>query len=254
MAIKAIVTKLDEAPEALREHYTERDGKFFLSVDAVEGFSLEDVTGLKAALGKERTERERFEGLTTKFKDLDPDKVRTALTELEALKAIDPTKEADKLANTKFESAKAQLVEKHTGEITERDQRINTLTKTVEELLIDAVATGALAEAKGAVDLLLPHVRANTRVKEVDGKMTVEVVDKAGNVRIADGKGTPMDISGLVAEMRQSEAFARAFEGGGQSGTGKEHDAQGGKSKADFGGSRIERQAAIAQKYKLPAT
>jgi hypothetical protein len=80
----------------------------------------------------------------------------------------------------------------------------------------------ALAEAKGAVDLLLPHVLASTRTVEKEpGRFEVEVIDKDGNVRI-DGKGNNMDIKGLVAEMRQSEAFGRAFDGTGHSGSGKQ--------------------------------
>lgn len=251
MALKAILASLDGIDDATKALYVEKDGKFVLDVETVDGFSLEDVNGLKTALGKERTRADKAEGLIGKFKDLDPDKARAALTELEELKKLDPNKEADKIANSKFEAAKTQLLEKHTGEITSRDERIGHLTKTVEGLLIDAAATSALAEAKGSVELLLPHVRAHTRVKEVDGKFTVEVVDKDGNAKIADSKGTPMDIKGLVAEMRQSEAFGRAFEASGSSGTGKlpGNGGGGGGQKGNFGGTREERTAAIAAKF-----
>lgn len=226
MALKAIVEKLEDVAEPMREHYRAgtadegTEGKFVLGVEAVSGFTLENVDGLKSALGKERTRADKAEGLTVKFKDLDPDKARAAMTELEELKKLDPSAEADKIANTKFEAAKAQLLEKHASELTERDERNKHLSSTVESLLIDAAATAALAEAKGSVELLLPHVKSHTRVKEVDGKFVVEVVDKDGNGRIGDAKGTPMDIKGLVAEMRQSSTFARAFDGSGQSGGG----------------------------------
>jgi hypothetical protein len=259
MAIKAIIDKLEDVAEPLREHYRAgtpdegAEGRFVLGVESVSGFALENVDGLKSALGKERTQREKLERDVVKFKDLDPEKAREALAELETLKAIDPSKEADKIANTKFEAAKAQLLEKHTGEIKAREDRIGLLTGTVESLLIDAAATAALAEAKGSVELLLPHVRKHAKVKEVDGRFLVEIVDKDGNGRIADGKGTPMDIKGLVAEMRESETFARAFDGDGHSGTGKEPDNKGGNVKGDFGGDREARQAAIASKFKLPA-
>lgn len=260
MAIKAIIDKLEDAPEPLREHYRAgtadegTEGKFVLGVESVGGFALEDVSGLKSALGKERTQREKLERDVVKYKDLDPDKAREALAELETLKAIDPSKEADKIANTKFEAAKAQLLEKHTGEIKAREDRIGLLTGTVESLLVDAAATAALAEAKGSVELLLPHVRKHAKVKEVDGKFTVEIVDKDGNGRIADGKGTPMDIRGLVAEMRESETFARAFDGDGHSGTGKEPDNKGGGPvKPSMGGSKEERVAAISKMFKTPA-
>lgn len=260
MALRAIVDKLEDAPEALREHYRAgtaeegAEGKFVLGVEAVGGWALEDVSGLKTTFSKEMTERKRLAKELERFKDLDPDKAREALVKVEEFGAIDPAKEADKLANSKFEAAKAQLLEKHTSEIKARDDRNTYLTNTVDELVRVSRATAALAEAKGSVDLLLPHVLKNTRTVEKDGKFAVEVIDAEGNVRIADGKGTPMDLKGLVAEMRQSEVYSRAFEGDGQSGTGKTADTLGGGAqKGDFGGSREERQAAIAAKFKLPA-
>ncbi|ODT09445.1 MAG: hypothetical protein ABS35_42970 [Kaistia sp. SCN 65-12] len=252
MALKALLASLDGIDDATKALYVEKDGKFILDVETVEGFALEDVSGLKTALGKERTARENAERLTAAFKDIDPAKAKEALAKVEEWGNLDPSKEADKIANSKFEAAKTQLLEKHTGELTSRDERIGHLTKTVEGLLIDAAATSALAEAKGSVELLLPHVRAHTRVKEVDGKFQVEVIDKDGNAKIADSKGTPMDIKGLVAEMRQSEAFGRAFEASGNSGTGKQPGnggGFGGGKKGDFGGTREERAAAIAAKF-----
>tara|TARA_R110002051_G_scaffold22502_5_gene58174 strand:+ start:1365 stop:2132 length:768 start_codon:yes stop_codon:yes gene_type:complete len=255
MALKAVLDTIDDAPEALREHYTEQDGKFVLAVEAVGGYALEDVSGLKSALGKERTRAEKLERDVVAFKDLDPAKARTALAELEELKALDPAKEADKIANTKFEAAKAQLLEKHNADLTERDGRIKTLNGAVDGLVREQRATAAIAEAKGAVDLLLPHVLRFTRTVEKDGKFSVEVIDADGNCRIGDSKGSPMTIKDLVAEMRGSETFGRAFDGDGQSGSGKQQDNPGGGTKkGDMGGSREERTAAIASRFKLPAS
>ncbi|MFC3072357.1 hypothetical protein [Shinella pollutisoli] len=222
MALKAIVDAVDSLPESAREFYVkdETSGKFRLDVESVDGFALEDVSGLKTALGKERTTREGLERQVVRFKDLDPDKAREALAKLEELTAIDPAKEADKIANTKFEAAKSQLLEKHSGELSSRDERIKGLTGTIDGLLREQRATTAIAEAKGSVDLLLPHVLNATRTVEKDGKFEVEVVDRNGNVRI-DGKGNNMDIKGLIAEMKASEVFGRAFEASGQSGSGK---------------------------------
>lgn len=251
MAIKAILPSLDQAPEALREHYTEQDGKFFLSVEAVDGYALENVNGLKSALGAERTKREQLERDVVKFKDIDPDKARTALAKLQELGDLDPTKEADKIANTRFEAAKAQLLEKHQGEIGQRDERIGMLTSTVDDLLRRQRATAAIAAAKGSVDLLLPHVLAATRTVEKDGKFAVEVVDPLGNIRIGDGKGTPMDLDALVTEMRSSATFKAAFEGEGHGGGGKQHDKITGPAAGDMGGDRNARQAAIRAKFGL---
>lgn len=251
MALKAILTALDQAPEALREHYTERDGKFVLGVEPVDGYSLEDVTGLKSALGAERTKREQYERDVIKFKDLDPDKARAALAKLAELEGIDPTKEADKIANSKFEAAKAQLLEKHQGEISQRDDRNAFLTSTVDNLLREQQATAALAAQKGNVEVLLPHILGATRTVEKDGKFVVEVIDKAGNIRIADAKGTPMDLTALVAEMRESKTFAANFEGDGQGGGGKQPDGHKTFAKGNAGGTPEERRAYFASKLGL---
>jgi DNA-directed RNA polymerase subunit F len=230
MALKAVLTAEEHGKlgDGLKSEYKQVDGKFILDVTPTDGYELDDVSGLKSSLGKERTAKSALEKQLEKFKDLDPDAARTALTELEELKAIDPKKEADKLASTKVESAKQQLMAAHSKEVKQRDDRISALTKTVEALLIDSTAAAAIAEAKGDVELLMPHVRKHTRVKEDNGQFSVEIVDKDGNARIGDSKGGPMDIKGLIAEMRSSPTFGKAFEGDGTTGSGKQPGSAGG--------------------------
>lgn len=239
MSLKALVEKIDDVPETARSFYSEKDGKFVLDVEAVEGFSLEDTSGLKSSLGKERQKVRELERITSKFKDLDPDKAREAMEQLEEFRKIDPVKEADKIVAQKLEAAKGQMVEKHSKELQEREGRIGALTQTVQNLLIDQAATSALADAKGSVELLLPHVQRHTRVREVDGKYLVEVIGKDGEPRIGNAKGDPMTIADLVQEMRKSDTFGRAFEGSGQSGSGTRPTNNGGgmsqiKSRKDF--------------------
>lgn len=259
MALKAVVEKLEDVADAFREHYRAgtaeegMDGKFVLAVESASGFALENVEGLKSALGKERTTRERLERDVVKYKDLDPDKARAALAELEELKKIDPTAEADKIANGKFEAAKAQLITAHQTEIKTREDRIGFLTGAVDELVRKQQATAVIAEFKGSVDLLLPHVLKATRTVERDGKFLTEVIDGDGNVRIGDAQGTPMDVKGLVAEMRKSDTFARAFDADGHDGQGKKPDGSPtGPKKGDLSGSRQERAAYFASKHGLP--
>lgn len=220
MALKALVESIEDVSEDQRGLYKETDGKFVLQVEPVSGYALENIEGLKTTLGKEMTKRKALEKDVLKFKDIDPDKAREALVKLEELGNYDPTKEADKIVAERVDAAKRQLLDKHTKEIQDRDGKVGSLTKTIESLLIDNAATGALAELKGSVNLLLPHVKNRTRVRETDGKYIVEVIDGEGNARIGNAKGDPMTIKELVQEMRQSEEFGRAFEGIGQSGGG----------------------------------
>ncbi|KWT70760.1 Phage protein [Hyphomicrobium sulfonivorans] len=219
--LKAIIDTVDGLPDAVKEHYKQGDdGKFVLTVEAVNGFSLEDVTGLKNALGKERSTREALEKATAKFKDLDPDKAREALAKMAELSEIDPQKEADKLAQAKVDAIKAQLLESHGKDLKTRDDTLSAYRTQIEKLLIDSAATSALADAKGSIDLLLPHIRNAARVVEKDGAFAVEIVKPDGSPKV-NGKGDNMSITELVAEMRQSDVFGRAFEASGHSGTGK---------------------------------
>lgn len=225
MALKAILDSLDGVDEHFKGEYVEKeiDGKkaFVLDVESVGGYSLEDVGGLKTSLGKERATREKLEKDVIKFKDIDPDKARSALEELEELKKLDPEKEADKIANTKLEAAKAQLIKKHNEDLEAERSKSGKYRGKVEELLRDGVAIAALAEMKGSVDLLLPHVRSQTRVVEDGDDFRVEVIGKDGNARIGNSKGELMSIKDLIAEMRDSDTFGLAFEGDGKSGGGK---------------------------------
>lgn len=219
--LKAIVDSLDGLSDDLKSAYEEKDGKFFLKVEPVDGYALEDVSGLKNTLSKEMTTRKNLEKIANKFKDLDPDYVANALKELDELKKIDPEKEVDRLVNTKLEAHKTQLVAKHEEELNSERAKSEKYRRKIEDLLRDQVATQHIAEMKGSVKLLLPHVRAFTRVVEENDDFRVEVIDQAGNVRIGDSKGSPMSIADLIREMRESEEFGRAFEGDGTSGTGK---------------------------------
>jgi len=248
MALKAILDSLEGA-EALKDHYTEKDGKFYLNVEPVNGFALEDITGLKTALSKERGSRETLERAAAKWKDLDPDKARDALARLAEIADLDPKKEADKIALAKIEELKKQLLDKHSNELKTREDRAATLLRQIESLLIDSAATAALAESKGSVDLLLPHVRSQVRVKEQDGKFSVEVINSEGNTRV-NNAANPMTIAELVAEMKASEKFGRAFEASGQSGGGAKGGGGGGaQQKGDLGGTKSERAAAIAARF-----
>lgn len=71
MALKAILSKEehDALPEALREYYAEKDGKFILDAEGVE-----DVSGLKNALTAVRDElktaKKQLQETIDKFKDI----------------------------------------------------------------------------------------------------------------------------------------------------------------------------------------
>lgn len=113
----------------------------------------------------------------------------------------------------------------------EADKRVATVTETKDaELsamqgalykhLISDAASRALAEHKGSMELLLPHVeKACKVVRKDDGSYSVTVLDDQGDSRF-DSAGGLMGVAGLVAEMKTQEKFERAFDSETKAGTG----------------------------------
>lgn len=183
---------------------------------------VQERDALKANRDQILTEAKQAKERLKNYDGVDPDefkKLKDAAAEAERKKA---ESEGD------FKSLEKQLIERHTSELGARDQRISTLTSALEKRLIDADAAQVLAELKGSVKGLLPHIRPHLKVVEQDGEFVAVVVDSRGNPRIADGKGTPMTIKDLAEEFRADSDLARLFEGSGSSG--------GGASKSNAGG------------------
>jgi len=222
MALAAIVkeeTYTGLSEEIQKEYTKQDDGTYLLDVTAVDDFALENVKGLKSALSSERTAREAAETKLKAFDDLDVAKAREALTKVEEMANWKPE---DKVQE-QIHAITTQLTEKHKTELRKKDQANSTLIKQLEKVMIEAEAVKAITENKGSSTLLLPHVLNATRMRQNDqGGFVVEVVGEDGNPRIspATGSTAPMLIAELVAEMKNQDTFAPAFEGSGATGSG----------------------------------
>ena len=113
----------------------------------------------------------------------------------------------------------------------EADKRVAVVTETkdgelaemraaLSKHLISDAASRALAEHKGSIDLLLPHVLASCKmVRKDSGDYGVTVLDAQGDARL-DSAGGFLGVGGLVAEMKTQEKFGRAFESEAKDGSG----------------------------------
>lgn len=196
--------------EGLRGLYEEKGGEYLLSIEG-----LEDTSGLKSALEKERKARSEYEKAAKRYEGLG--KSPEEITEL--VKAQEEAEKAKLEQKGEWEKLKAQLLENHKKELGTRDEAVQKMRTTLESFLVDAAATEAIATAKGIPQLLLPHVKSAVKVVEEDGKYLVRVVGKDGTPRM-NAKGEFLGIKDLVSEMRESDIFARAFDGSGTSGGG----------------------------------
>lgn len=114
----------------------------------------------------------------------------------------------------------------------EADKRVATVTETKDAELLDMqgalhkhlisdAASRALAEHKGSMELLLPHVEKACKVVRhpETGDYTVTVLDAEGASRF-DSAGALMGVAGLVAEMKTEAKYERAFDSEAKPGTG----------------------------------
>ena len=182
--------------------------------EAVASKVTEETEGLRLNRDEVLKEKKSLTEKLRKYKDVDPEKY----AELTALQEEAERKAAEESGN--FETLKTQLMEQHAKELDTEKSKGEKLTRSLENYLVRAAATKAIADADGTVDLLLPHVIARLRVMENDDGHFARVVDTEGQPVLEDAaKGIPMTIDTLVTgEMK--EKFPSAFKGTGATGGG----------------------------------
>lgn len=243
MALKALISKEDHAKlgDALKgEYQPQADGTYLLSVEGVNGFALENVTGLKNTLATERENARKAGELVSKFGDLDPEKARDALGKVEKMSKWTPEeKVADQL-----KAQVAQVEGKYTAELKSKAEREAKLHGIVTKLLVDSEVRRVIAD-KGSATLLLPHMRDRIRVEERNGEFVPVVVDEKGTPRISmkSGSSDPMGIEEYVLSTKNDKDLSHGWFGSGHSGSG----AAGSSSSGAGGGGRFSISEADAR-------
>ncbi len=181
MALPAHVETLDTVPEELRPHYVPaEDGGFRLDAEGIE-----DVSGLKSALAKERAARK-------------------------ALRA-----ELDARAGPEGENGDGGAAGGGDMPAAGDPGPVERLRRQLERRLVEAEARAAIVAARGAPELLLPVLLPLLGVEEgEDGAFRARVVSG-----VAGGE-VPESLEALVEGLRRSDVYGRAFDGSGKSGSG----------------------------------
>lgn len=190
--LKAVIDKLEDVAESLREFYVERNGKFELKV---EGMKTEaDVARVQTALDKERTAhtvtKTAAKAATDKlveFADLDPHEVGEKLAKLATLEAAgggtpDQAK-IDALVTQRVEAGIKSKVAPLERQLKEANEKVTAseakigefTTKDTNRTIDDAVRSAALAAKvqPTAVDDFVSLSRGNFVVGE-DGKVVTK--------------------------------------------------------------------------------
>lgn len=238
MPLDSIVEDINQVDESVRSFYKETEHGYMLDVAPRGGFALENVEGLKSALGKERARATDLSNQVRNFEGIDPVEVRSKMDRLAELEAIDPAKQDEK-TQAQIKAMQDQLVSRHQAELQEATSVTGKYKSQLEQILVDDRAKDAILKAGGdekTIAFMLHEVKSKIRVQETEnGQFTTVVVDSAGNPRIGDSSGSPMTVAQLVADMKngpESDLWAAAFPGRNKSGGGRPSDTQGGTPSA----------------------
>lgn len=210
---------------------------------AIETATAAAVKELKTKNEQLREEKVNANKKLQEFEGINPEEVRKLKDEAEKSER----EKQEKAGN--WDSLKIQMQEKHGKEIKEKDDRIAFLYKAVETHLVDSKLTRALAEAKGSAHLLLHPLKQHVGVYEENDQILARVIDPGTNTpRIGDASGKPMTMEQLVAEFKENDIYAQAFEATGTGGSGA--PANGSKGPRGVKGNSMKR----SDYNKLPST
>lgn len=204
MALKAQVASLEglsDATKALYQPVKDDAGKvvaYRLDVEPVDGLSLENVTGLKGALAKERARA---------------DELAKAVTDPAAKAAQEAALQQAQQAAQQLPAVQAEL------------ERLKTVAAAAEAKLQTMTGKAADAELKAAAeragaidgDLLMPHLKPRVKVEQDGTGLRIVPVDATGQPRQRldpkTDKLAPMELDDLLQELRQDKKFMPLFKG-----------------------------------------
>lgn len=221
MAFRIVADSQNDLPEGLRAAAKSDGGKFIVE-SLPDGWGLEDVTGMKATLSVERTQRKAAEKSLAAFEGIDDAAgAREAYLQMRAGK-LKTSKE--------FEDFRTQYESKSTSEHAKKDQKYAVAMEQLRKVMVEGAALQAIAEAGGNPRLLMPILRSAIKAEpDEDGKFSVTITDEQGKELISSAEGStrPMTIPELVQQLRTQPDMKAAFAGSGTGGSGSSHAAGG---------------------------
>ena len=244
MALKAFVEDIDSVDESLRDHYTQRDDGFHLSL---EDFGKHyGAVSLKATLNRVDKEKatlsSKINELESKAQSLPEDFDPEEWTRLKAGEGGKPD-EAIQALKDQHARAIETLRTTHTADLAAVTEQVSERDAYIDRTLIDGGLKDSLLDVGVMPELLdgaLASLRTNVKVQKADdGARTAIVETDLGDVPVAD----------FVKEWASTKGKAYLGKPSGPAGEGS-NGRHGVKNQGgDFGGDKSARTKAIANKY-----
>lgn len=235
-------SEFDALSDDLKKEYKAAGDGYTLKIDGMPDANAEDVKKLKETLDKVRDELKTAEKDLKKYKDIDPEKYKTLLSDQakkeEALKQAEldlarKEKDVEKLEATlkrEHQEMLDELTKTHTKTVEELNTKIAEAEKTavqkttelssaLENEMRDKRAIAALTTHKGDAFVLKDHVtRRLTVVKDETGAYVTRVVNPEAkgddDKFMKDNDGKFWNEEHLVQQMKEDKRYANNFETG----------------------------------------
>ena len=199
----------DEIPESLRDKATEVEGKFHIDATAL-------VTKHNELLGEKKNrdaEVARLKAEADKYKDIDPERARKALKDLE-----DAENEKLRIQGD-WDARENALKQGFTAKETEYSTQISERDRLLDKFVVrnELARVCGLPEIKGAFELLADNATVMNSIRRKGEDY--EILDASGNVRYGTD-GQPLRMEAYLKELREHPTLSRLFDATGASGSG----------------------------------
>ena len=201
--LKAIYDTQDDIPEAFRELFAERDGKFELA--EVEGVKTQaDVDRLNEALRKERGDHTKTKEKLSAWGDLNPEETRTQLDripELEAHQADgDSQEKIEQIVQGRLQTATAPL-----------ERKVSTLEKENGELKT-SIADFQAKDTRRQIHDAVREAGVSTKILDTAMDDALMLGERIFEVREDDGAIVTRDGVGVTPGIRPADWFSEVQE------------------------------------------
>jgi hypothetical protein len=238
--LELAIDTLDGVPEPLHAFYAaDEAGKYRLKVKGIE-----DTSGLKTALQKEREAKKALEQKVRRWEALG--KSDEEIADLLRKQEEQAAKSGDMDAALKRER------DRHAKEKADLETRLNAIEKSERQAIISTQLTSALSRAgvtDEGLELLPDRLAGRIKYEMQDGERRISVLGPDGETELAGSQAEAFDA--LVREA--STKYPSLFRGEGKSGGGmRPNTGAGGPGKKRSEMSERER-AAFVEKHGLDA-
>jgi len=217
MPITITADAIDELPESLRASAKTNDDGRVVVESLPDGFSIENVQGLRRSLGSERSVtkilRDKLREFGYRLSDDGQKWVEEGIEPERAKAAIEAIESGSHKSSKEIEDFKAELKKRIDDERAKLSGENSLLMEQLRETLIEQQAAAAFTKHGGAEALrvLMPFARTAAKVeKGADGKLRTVIYGEDGKQRF-DANGAPMGWDDWVQELRGSQDMKQLF-------------------------------------------